>query len=332
MRVTDGVVLVTGGAGFTGGYIVRELLDRGYRPVAYDLTDFRPETRFVIGPDVASVPLERGAVEDWPAFIRAVQRHRPSAIVHVASHMDLPYTDEHPIVALQTNVGGALCVYEAARTYDVGRVIVFSSISVIPEILYEPLDANHPTMVARHGPREAYTASKVSIEAFGHFYSYRHGVDVRIVRPSALYGFGMSWTSPNYMKQIVEPAARGEPVALATGGPVPRDYIHVLDLAGLVSAILRGPDEADRVFFAGTGRPLSTGADVGRIVAELLPDVAVSVGDAWAPGDADDLPCRGRISIDNSATQLGWSPRFGDLRQGIAHYIERYRTFRAQST
>jgi len=131
------------------------------------------------------------------------------------------------------------------------------------------------------------------------------------------------------MKQIVEPAARGEPVRLATGGPVPRDYAHGLDLAGLVTAVLRGPDDADRVFFAATGRPLSTGGDVGRIVAELIPDSEVSVGDAFAPGDEEDLPCRGRISMESAATQLGWTPRYAELRDGIAEYIERYRAYLA---
>lgn len=324
MEVNDGVVLVTGGAGFSGGYVIRELLERGYQPVAFDLMDFKPETRDVIGTDIESVPLERGSIEDWPALFRAVGRHRPRAILHLASHLDLPYLDEHPIVALQVNVAGGLNVYEAARSHGVSRVIVLSTIAVIPEVRYEPLDADHPVMVATRGPRDAYTASKISVEAFGHFYSHVHGVDVRIVRPSALYGFGMSWNSPNYMKQIVEPAVRGEPVRLAAGGPVPRDYVHIADLASLVAAVLRGPSDADRVFFAGTGQPLATGGEVGRIVAELIPDAEVSIGDAFAPGDEEDLPCRGVISIDHAARQLGWTPRYAALRDGIAEYIERY--------
>jgi nucleoside-diphosphate-sugar epimerase len=327
MRVTDGTVLVTGGAGFSGGYVLRRLLELGYRPVAFDVMDYKPETRFIVGPSIEDIPLERGSIDDWPALVRAMNRHRPTAIIHLASLMDLPFQNEHPIVSLQVNVGGAINVFEAARTFDVGRVITLSTIAVIPEVRYEPLDGNHPVILSSRGPRDAYTAAKLSVEAYGHFYSHLHGLDVRTIRPSALYGLGMNPLSSNYMKQIVEPAVRGEPVHLATGGPVPRDYIHVSDLASLVGALLQGPDDADRLFYAGTGRALRTGGDVGSLVRELVPGSVVDIGDAFADADYEDLPCRGVISIQANVTQLGWTPLFGDLREGVAEYIGRYREY-----
>lgn len=74
---------------------------------------------------------------------------------------------------------------------------------------YEPIDADHPTITARVGPLGAYGAAKVAAEAFAFAYNQSFGLDTRIVRPSALYGFGMSWFAPNYIKQIVEPGGAG---------------------------------------------------------------------------------------------------------------------------
>ena len=320
-------VLVTGGAGFVGGYVVRELLDHGYEVVVLDPFDFRPETRFVIGEDIGQVKIERGSVDDWPTLLDVVKRHEPTDIVHLAAIMDVPLLDRSPMLAYKVNVGGTMNILEVARQENLGRVVIFSTIAVIPVKQYEPIDAMHPTVLSNAGPLGAYSAAKLAGEAFGYAYNQSFGVDFRCIRPSALYGFGMSWFAPNYMKNIVEPALDGIPVRLASGGPVPRDYTHAADVASLVRAVLEGPADADRVFFAATGKPLCTGGDVARIVRDLVPESDVVVADEWTDSDRDELAFRGEISIENARSQLGWEPQFADLEDGVRDYIERYRAF-----
>ncbi|MBA3413643.1 MAG: NAD(P)-dependent oxidoreductase [Chloroflexia bacterium] len=322
-----GPVLVTGGAGFAGAYIVRRLLDDGYEVVVYDLADFRPESRFVVGDDASRVPLERGSIDNWPRLFEVVQTHRPAAIVHTASVMDIPFLDANPTIALSVNVGGAVNVMEASRLLGVDRVVIFSTVAVMSEKRYEPIDADHPTVMARVGPLGAYGAAKLAAEAFSYAYRQSFGLDTRVVRPSAVYGFGMSWNAPNYVKNVVEPALLGQPVRLASGGVMPRDYVHAADVAGLVAAILAGPADADRVFFAGTGRPLRTAGEVGQIVRELIPGADVAIGEGLTEGDKAELPFRGVISMDPARAQLGWEPRFGDLRDGLVDYVDRFRAF-----
>lgn len=317
-------VLVTGGAGFAGSYVTRALLDRGYEVVVFDIADFRPESRYVIGHDVQ---LERGSVDDWPRTLQVMLEHRPSAVVHAGGSLELAYLDEHPTAALQSMVGGTVNLLEACRLLGgVARFVYFSTIAVVGRVVYEPVDANHPTITAKEGPLGAYSAGKLASEAFCFTYLQNFGVDIRIVRPSALYGFGMSWYAPNYMKNIVEPPLLGQPVRLATGGQVPRDYVNGVDIASLAVALLEGPEDADRVFWGGTGLPLRTGADVGQIVCELVPGADVEIGEEWTDADRKELPLRGQYSIEN-ARALGWEPQFADLRDGITDYIARYRSF-----
>jgi nucleoside-diphosphate-sugar epimerase len=324
----DRPVLVTGGAGFAGSYVVRELLDRGFRVVVYDVAEYRAESRFVIGDGADLVALERGSIDDWPRVLEVFVAHRPAAVVHAGGIMDAAWLDDHPTIALGTNVGGTLNVLEACRILgDVRRFVFFSTIAVVGRVLYEPVDVNHPLVTARDGPLGAYSAAKAAGEAFCFTYVQAHGLDVRIVRPSALYGFGMSWFAPNYVKNIVEPALEGVPVSLPTGGKVPRDYTHAADVASLVGAILDGPADADRVFWGATGRPLRTASDVGAIVRELVPGAQVEIGEAWTDVDRSELPIRGQYTIENARMQLGWEPAFGELRDGIADYIHRYRAF-----
>lgn len=325
----DRPVLVTGGAGFAGSYVVRQLLDEGYEVIIYDLAEFRPESRFVVGDDAARLPLERGGIDNWPRLLEVVQRYRPGGIVHLATIMDVAFLHRNPAIAHSVNVGGTINLFEAARLHAAERVILFSTIGVHGQVRYQPIDSNHPTIMANVGPVGAYSAAKLACEAFAYAYQQSFALDTRIIRPSALYGFGMSWFAPNYMKNIVEPALLGDPVHLASGGPVPRDYANAADLATLTTALLTGPDDADRVFYAATGQPLRTGGDVGRIVRALVPGADIEIGEEWTAADREELAFRGQISIDNAREQLGWEPRFALLEDGVADYISRYRAFLA---
>jgi nucleoside-diphosphate-sugar epimerase len=321
-------VLVTGGAGFAGSYVVAELCSRGHGVVCFDIADFRSESRFVLGRWAPDLVLEKGSIDDWPRVLEVVLRHRPRAIVHAGGIMDTAFLDGHPTVAFRTNLGGTLNFLEAARLVGgVERFIFLSTIAVIGRVMYEPVDANHPVLSARDGPLGAYSAAKAAGEAFCLTFTQSFGLDTRIVRPSALYGFGMSWFAPNYMKNIVEPALEGRPVRFRTGGQVPRDYTHAADLATLVVAILEGPGDADRIFFGATGRPLRTASEVGALVRGLIPGSVVEIGDEWTEVDRLELPIRGQYSIENARSAYGWEPRFGELRDGIEDYIERYRAF-----
>jgi nucleoside-diphosphate-sugar epimerase len=327
--MAGGLVLVTGGLGFIGGYVARALLDQG-RPVAV-LTRGRTtsaEMRYVLREHEGPFSIKVGSVEDLASLIELLAHLKPDTIVHSASNVDVAALYRDPYVAFQTNVTGTLNVYEAARRTGVRRVVDMSSIGVLPPNRYQPIDAAHPIILARDGPGSgAYGASKVAGEVFGFAYQQAYGLDVRIIRPSAVYGFGMQWHSANYMKQFVEPAVRGEPVRVASGGRLPRDYTHVADVAGLTVRVIDCDDGADRVFYAATGGPLVTASQAARLVAELIPGSSVEVADTMTPDDEVEASFRGVISIENAKAQLGWTPRYASLRDGISEYIAAYRAY-----
>jgi UDP-glucose 4-epimerase len=135
----------------------------------------------------------------------------------------------------------------------------------------------------------------------------------------------MQW--PIFVKPMVEGAVRGETVTFESGGPFPRDYTHAEDLASLAVAALNAPDDADRVFYGATGEPLVTAGEVARIVMELVPGSTIDIPDTLSEADQMELPYRGRLSIEANREQLGWEPRFRNIRDGLADYVERYRAF-----
>ena len=326
MSQTDRPILVTGGTGFIGTYVVQALLDSGRRVVAFDVRGLTPEGRFLLGDRAGDVTVEEGSIDDWSRVLHVVSQHRPVDIVHLATITHPVYLFTNPIPGFRVNLEGTMHVLEATRLYDVRRLVYFSSIGVLPARQYEPIDAAHPIFLPRDAvPTGVYGASKIAGEAFCFAYNQAFGTDFRTIRPSAVYGFGMQW--PIFVKPMVEGAVRGEVVTFESGGPFPRDYTHASDLASLTVACLDAPDEADRIFYGATGEPLVTAGEVAEIVMELVPGSQIEIPDVLTEQDQMELPYRGRLSIENARTQLGWEPRYRDIRDGLADYVQRYRAF-----
>jgi UDP-glucose 4-epimerase len=326
--------LVTGGFGFLGGYVVRKLLEDGWHVHVLDIRDPSPEIEWVLGtPAANSLTSELGRVDDWSTVIDATKNVAPRAILHLAAAMGTARLSTNPFLALQVNVGGTLNVFEAARLFDVERVILFSSLGALAPRQYEPIDASHPTILAREaGGTGFYGASKLAAEAFAFAYVKSYRLDVRIVRPSMAYGLGMPTDrATSELKTLVEGVADGRPVEIPTGGPLRRGFTHASDVAALAVALLDAPSDVDRVFYAATGEILPTMSDVVSALRELVPSSEITVGGALSPAQQDEQRYRGRLDITNGLNQLGWRPQYPDLPSGLSRYLADYRAYRADA-
>lgn len=321
--------LVTGGCGFIGSYICRELRATGREVCALDVREFAPEGRYILGDEVERVRFERGSVDDDRRIFDLVGSFDPDEIVHLAAVLDPAVLVRNRRTAVRVNFDAVVTLLETMLVFGVERLVNFSSIGVLPRVQYEPIDAAHPLLLPDSGPgTDFYGAAKIAAEAFCFAYHQALGLDFRTIRPSAVYGLGMN-PFPGPIKAMVEGAAAGESVHFPTGGAHPRSYTHGEDIAGLVLAVLEAPDDADRIFYGATGGPLVTTTEVAALVREVVPGAEVSIGEELSDAERSVAAMRGRLSIDNARSQLGWQPRYLDLREGIAHYVDEVRGFLA---
>ena len=327
----NGPVLVLGGTGFIGGYVARTLAAGDRKVIAYARGRPSPEMEEILGQEPRRLTVTAGSIDNLPGLLATVEQIKPSAIVHLAANVDVPALLRDPFLAFQANLASTINVFESARLSAVPRVIYFSSIGVLPPVRYQPIDTDHPLILARHGPGAgSYGAAKASGELFSFAYRQAYDLDIRIIRPSAVYGFGMPWHSANNIKQLVEPSVRGEKAELPSGGALPRDYTHVQDVADLTAAVLNADNDTDKLFYAATGQPLVTASEVAKIIRELIPGASISVSDELSPLDEMEASFRGVLSIANAQEQLGWTPKYTSLRDGISEYISRYEQYLAQ--
>lgn len=319
-------VMVTGGSGFIGSHLIKQLLERGDQVINYDV---RPsaggELEWMMAPFQSDIIYEEGGVENWPQLITAVKKHKVNKIAHLAAPLKVTYLNRMPKIAFDIMATGAVNLLEAVRLMDVGRFVFFSSIGVLPTVQYEPIDCNHPTLMANEGPgTAAYGAGKVSGEAFCWAYHKSYDIDFIILRPSAAYGLGSR--NPIYINQMVEGAVRGERVYYDHGRDIPRDYTHVVDISGVAVAALNTPRDRlkQRAFYAATGQPLVTAGQVAEIVKGKIPNADIEIEGGLSFADTLEIKFRGILDMAPTHEQLGYQFKYTDVRDGIDQFIDQY--------
>ena len=326
--------LVTGGSGFIGSHIARQLAERGDHVVIFDARPPVNEAEWWLHPLAERVTFVQGSVDQWPEVMAVVARHRPHAIVHTAAIGNPAIVQHKAMLAIRVNLEGSIHVLEAARLFEVpGRIILFSSIGALPGIRYQPVDASHPVICSDEGPGSGfYGASKVAVEAFAYGYRGAFGTDFVVLRPSAVYGFGMQ--HPIFVKPMVENAVHGRPTRFPHGREFPRDYTHVEDVAQLTLKALDAPADRvrDRIFYAATGEPLRTAGELAEVVRATVPSADIDIGGGLSDTDRLEIRYRGVLSIDNAREQLGYQPRYRRLEDGIAEYVQTYRQYNSEVT
>ena len=311
-------VLVTGGKGFIGSWVVRGLLDKGILPVVYDL----PEKSFLLPGLSGSVEMFDGDVTDRETLTTALRSSGASMVVHTAALTNVEKTQSQPRETIQTNVQGTLNVLEAVRESGIHRVVYTSSRGVFGHIedrhghpQYELLDETY-----RCRPQTIYGATKFFSECLGANYARMYGIHFCSLRFSMIYGPGKRPThgSGAYHSILIEESLAGRPVVLPKGADQKDDVIYVRDVAQAIVRAVLAPGLPSPVYLIGTGTP-STPVDFALAIKDLVPQSRIHIG----PGL--DYLDRGYqnyciFNISQARKDLGYSPEFG-LHEGIRDYL-----------
>ena len=295
-------VLVTGGSGFLGAWIVRRLLERGVEPRVFDVNASRATVAEIAGDDVASTL-------DWRiGDIRSIEDVTRAAegcegVVHLGGVLT-PACRDDPVRGAQINLIGTLNVFEVARRHGFRSVVYASSAGV-----FGPDDAANPR------PTTHYGAFKLACEGSARAYWADVGLPSIGFRPLVVYGPGRELGLSAGPSLACRAAARGEHYEHPFTGT--SGFVYVDDCAALFENALFAKAEGAQVY--------NVIGDVAS-VDDVLAEIRRNVPDARLTASGPPLPIAPGVFEEGLDALLPARPRTslaGGIRATVDHYRAR---------
>lgn len=312
-------VLVVGGAGYIGSHMVKMLIAKGYEVVVFDnLSNGHRDA-------VSGAEFVFGDLADRAALGALFESHKPQAVMHFASFIQVDESTLRPDIYYRNNLSNTLNLMDVMVAYSVRRLIFSSTAAIFGEPDYLPVDELHPNR-----PLSPYGRSKWMAEQVMADYDRAFGLKSVCLRyfnaagadPEGL--LGERHDPETHLLPLVLQVASGRKLEITVfgsdydtpDGTCIRDYTHVVDLcsAHLLSLqyLINGGDSEQ--FNLGNGNGFSVKELIDT--AELVTGCKVSV--VYSSRRAGDSV---RLVADatKARIKLGWEPVFSDLATIIKH-------------
>ncbi len=316
MDIKNSKVLVIGGAGFIGGFVVRELLKHDVKEVIiYDnFTRGKHENiKDCLQDERCTVYPFGGDIRETDVLDKAFEG--VDYVFHLAA-MWLLHCKDFPRTAFDVNIGGTFNVLEACVKHNVKKLIYSSSASVYGDAVEVPMTEDHP-----FNNKNFYGATKISGEAMCTAFNDRYGLNVVGLRYMNVYGPGQdqhavySGVVPIMLNKIdanEQPTINGD-------GTQAYDFIYVEDVArSNVQALL-----SDTNFgFYNVGTEIQT--TIKQLCDTILTLKASDLQVIYKPYSEDDARAlvKNRIgSREKAETELGFKYKYS-LEDGLRKLIE----------
>src|SRR5713101_2411910 len=239
-------VLLTGGYGCIGSWIVRNLLERGDEVWIYDLKEDPHRLRLLVEEE----PLRRvnfvpGDVTDLASLRSAIQNNRITHVVHLAG-LQVPVCRADPLLGAKVNVLGTLAVFEAVRLAagQIQRLVYASSAAV-----FAPPEQYKPGMLADEvplTPSTHYGVFKCCNEGNARIYFQDHGISSIGLRPWTVYGVGRDFGMTSEPTKAIQSLAPRRPYHITYGGW--QDLQFVDDVAKIFIRCLETPYQGAKAY------------------------------------------------------------------------------------
>lgn len=308
-------VLVTGGNGAIGSWVLRYLVERQIKSISYDVLDIN------LVKDLSDkVTFVRGDITDSFNLMRTVRQYQVERIVHAAALVG--QSQSNPFAALRVNCEGTLNVLEAARLFDSKRVVYFSTKSVygIPTGVYGPPEYKKITEDHPKNPIKLYEATKLLGENLALNYAQDYGMDIITLKFPSLYGLGRASRHGFFaiLDRMISSALAGKPFKVGGGAQAKEEWCYTKDCAmGAVLACLADMHRFKQ-YHIGTGES-HTMSEVVQKVKSIIKGAEIEIGDE-ADYYGTGFMYNYILDISRAKEDLGYEPMY-PLEKGIQDYV-----------
>jgi UDP-glucose 4-epimerase len=300
------LVLVTGGAGFIGANLLRQL-DSSYEVRVLD--NLMRGSEELLPPD-REIELIAGDIRDRDAVAKAVRG--VDVIIHLAAFGSVVESISDPFENFDINARGTLEVLQGAADAGVERFVFASTGGAIMGNQPPPVDEE-----SLPWPISPYGAGKLCGEAYLHAFAGSFGIRPIALRFANVYG-PFSAHKKGVVTRFIRAALAGGTFEIFGDGSASRDFLHVQDLCrGILLAAESGL--SDVVLHLASERE-TTIRELAELILEIVGSDVEIVHHDKRPGEVE----RNFANADRAKEVLGWEPELS-LRDGMAETIEWFR-------
>jgi nucleoside-diphosphate-sugar epimerase len=312
--------LVTGGTGFVGSAIVKQLVRQGHKVVSLD-NNSRGAAR-KLGEYVDDVELVEADIRD-PDAVRDAAKGVDS-VLHLAFVNGTEFFYNQPETVLDVGVRGMINVLDACRHHSVPELVLASSSEVYQTPPTVPTDESVPLMIPDVlNPRYSYAGGKLISELMALNYG-RTGFDrVLIFRPHNVYGPDMGWEHvlPQFVTRMLDSIAktRTGPIRfdIQGDGSHTRAFVHIDDFVdGIMCMLAQG--EHLNIYHIGNPEEISIREAAVEVARFFGREIEIVSGPEAAGGTARRCPDISKLR------GLGYEPRIS-FREGLPSLATWYR-------
>jgi len=327
-------ILVTGGAGFIGSCLVRQVIARRlFRVVNLDKLTYAGNLES-LGParDDPDHIFVQGDIGDSNRVRSLLEEHRPSAIINLAAESHVDRSIDAPSTFIETNVVGTFQLLQAARSYWSALAEPersgFRFLHVSTDEVYGSLGSTGSfSEKSAYAPNSPYAASKAASDHFVRVFFHTYGLPAIVTNCSNNYG---PFQFPEKLIPLITlNALEGKPLPVYGDGQNVRDWIFVEDhVEALLAAFEQGrPGE---VYNLGGDSPrtnLEIVQAVCAVLDDLRPDERIGSRESLITFVEDRPGHDRRYAIDSTKARqaLNWRPRqdlSAGLKKTVAWYLD----------
>lgn len=299
---------MTGGAGFIGSTLVRELLKKKAEVVVYD--NFLNGTMDNLEEVKGQITLVKDDITN-PDFRDYLKTHEIQYIFNLAAEPYIPHSYERPKQFFEVNANGVLNILMASKGTGVKRIVQYSTSEVYGSAVSVPMDESHPL-----NPKSTYAVSKLAADRLCYTFFHEQNVPVIILRQFNV--FGPRETHPYIIPELISQLHRSHRLKLGNI-KAKRDMTYVEDAAKGAIALMETEEAVGQCVNMGTGtsHSIQEMADtIGRIMGHDKVEIETDKS-RLRPLDVEHLEC----NFEKMHKLTGWKPETS-FEEGLKRTIE----------
>ena len=297
------MILVTGGAGFIGRWVVKRLLDSGHEVcVLDDLSNGRIENIKEFN-DKSNFKFILGDIRDNNLLTEVFKN--VDICIHAGAAINVQESIVNPRKHYDINVNGTFNILEEARKNDV-KVVLIGTCMVYDLTASKAISEEHPV-----NPKSPYAGSKLAAENLALSYFHAYGLPVVITRPFNTYGpYQKSDMEGGVVSIFIKSLLEGEPLNVFGDGTQTRDLLYVEDCAEFIVKASFNEHAVGEVINGGYGQDIAINDLALQICKD--PERFVHIKHHHPQSEIPKLLC----DYTKAKKLLGWEPKTS-LEEGI---------------